>query len=67
MSKDTYISIDDLSGEPAFQDTIWIMRTEKGWYPIQPTSRCKPEEHGALNPHVTSIEDAEGNVLWRRQ
>jgi hypothetical protein len=46
--------------------TYWIMRTAEGWYPIQPSSKCKPEDHGALNPHVVRIEDMEGNVLWDR-
>lgn len=46
--------------------TYWIMRTADGWYPIQPSNRCKPEDHGKLNPHVLSIEDANGKVLWSR-
>jgi hypothetical protein len=46
--------------------TIWIMHTADGWYPIQPSTRCKPEDHAALNPHVIRIEDASGNVLWDR-
>lgn len=46
--------------------TVWIMRTANGWYPIQPSNLCKPEDHGALNPHVIRIEDADGNVLWDR-
>ena len=46
--------------------TVWIMRTADGWYPIQPSERCKPEDHGALNEHVQSIEDTDGNVIWRR-
>ncbi len=47
-------------------DTIWIMRTADGWYPVQPSEKCKPEDHGRLNPHVRRIEDVDGNVLWRR-
>ncbi len=47
-------------------NTIWIMRTKDAFYPIQPSVICKPEDHGKLNPHVTSIEDAAGNVLWKR-
>lgn len=47
-------------------DTVWIMRTGDGFYPILPSAKCKPEDHGALNDHVVSIEDAEGNVLWTR-
>jgi hypothetical protein len=46
--------------------TIWVMRTEDGFYPIQPSTRCKPEDHGRINPHVLSIEDADGKVLWVR-
>jgi len=46
--------------------TVWIMVTAAGWYPVQPSNKCKPEDHAALNPHVIRIEDAAGNVLWRR-
>lgn len=46
--------------------TIWIMRTARGWYPIQPSDHCKPEDHGRLNDHIVSIEDRDGKVLWRR-
>lgn len=46
--------------------TVWIMRTADGWYPIQPSEKCRPEDNGNLNNHVISIEDASGNVLWRR-
>ena len=46
---------------------IWIMKTATGFYPIAPTSKCKPQDHGLLNDHVTQIEDMEGNVLWRRE
>ena len=47
--------------------TFWIMRTATGhFYPIQPSTLCKPEDHGELNDHIMQIEDAEGNVLWRR-
>jgi hypothetical protein len=42
------------------------MKTAEGWYPIQPSEKCKPEDHGALNDHVLSIEDANGNVIWTR-
>jgi len=50
---------------------VLIMRTEKGWYPIE-ASGTKPlkdeaQDHGMLNAHVSSIEDTEGNVLWRKQ
>lgn len=48
--------------------TVWIMRTRDGhFYPIQPSDRCRPEDHGRLNDHVTSIEDVDGNTIWRRQ
>ncbi len=47
--------------------SIWIMFTATGFYPIQPSEKCKPEDHGALNPHVHRIEDMRGNVLWTRQ
>lgn len=47
--------------------TIWIMRTvDNNWYPIQPSEKCKPEDHGRLNNHIVSIEDAAGGVLWQR-
>lgn len=46
--------------------TIWIMRTKDGWYPVQPSTKCKPEDHGKLNDHVVQIEDRDGNVLWKR-
>ena len=47
--------------------TLWIMKTIDGhFYPIQPSDRCKPEDHGRLNDHVRSIEDMDGNVLWER-
>lgn len=47
--------------------TVWIMRTQDHWYPIQPSDRCKPEDHGRLNPHVLRIEDGAGKVLWERR
>ena len=46
--------------------TVWSMHTVDGWYPIQPSSRCRPEDHGDLNPHVLRIEDAAGRTLWTR-
>lgn len=51
----------------ALLDTVWIMRTANGFYPIQPSILCKPEDHGAINPHVLSIEDAQGRVIWERK
>lgn len=50
----------------SLRNTVWIMRTRDGWYPIQPSVKCKPEDHGRLNDHVMQIEDAAGKVLWRR-
>lgn len=46
---------------------VWIMFTADGFYPIQPSKRCRPEDHGALNPHILRIEDIEGNVIWKRE
>lgn len=48
-----------------------IMRAAKGWYPIEACGE-KPladeaADHGALNSHIHTIEDAEGNILWSRQ
>lgn len=46
---------------------VWIMHTASGWYPIEPSDRCKPEDHGALNQHVLRITDAgNGKTLWER-
>lgn len=45
---------------------IWIMKTKTGFYPIEPSEKCKPEDHGRLNDHVMMIEDTDGNVLWTR-
>ncbi len=53
--------------KPELLPTAWIMHTAVGWYPIQPSAACKPEDHGRLNPHVLAIEDIDGNVLWARE
>lgn len=46
--------------------TLWTMHTANGdWYPIQPSEKCRPEDHARLNPHVVEIRDIEGTVLWR--
>jgi len=45
---------------------VWLMFTKDGFYPIQPSARCKPEDHGRLNDHVIRIEDDAGRVLWHR-
>lgn len=47
--------------------TTWFMFTKYGFYPIQPSEQCKPEDHGRLNDHVQRIEDSTGKVLWTRQ
>ena len=52
---------------PSLLPTLWLMRTGDGFYPIQPSDRCKPEDHGRLNPHVLSVEDIDGKVLWKRE
>lgn len=46
--------------------TIWLMFTKDGFYPIQPSAKCKPEDHGRINDHIIRIEDVEGKVLWTR-
>ena len=46
---------------------IWIMKVNGGFYPIEPSKKCKPEDHGRLNPHVLQIEDIDGNILWKRE
>ena len=48
------------------EPVIWIMRTADGFYPIVPSEKCRPEDHGRLNDHVIRIEDTRGNVLWER-
>ncbi len=55
-----------MSDEPIEMPKIWIMHTADGWYPIEPSEKCKPEDHGKLNDHVLAIEDLNGNVLWSR-
>jgi hypothetical protein len=46
--------------------TVWLMFTRDGFYPIQPSWQCRPDDHAALNAHIIRIEDPEGNVLWNR-
>lgn len=46
---------------------VWLMFTKDGFYPIQPSILCKPEDHGNLNPHVVRIENARGDILWERK
>jgi hypothetical protein len=55
-----------MNKSPTMKPEIWIMRTKGGFYPVQPSIFCKPEDHGALNPHVLSIEKPNGQVLWKR-
>jgi hypothetical protein len=57
---------EEVMDEAQLLPTVWLMFTADGFYPIQPSTLCKPEDHGALNDHVTRIEDADGKVLWRR-
>lgn len=45
---------------------VWIMHTATGWYPIQPSDKCRAEDHGRLNDHVIKITDDNGRVLWER-
>lgn len=50
---------------------VLIMRCKDGWYPIEDNADLpladKAMAHGMRNAHIESIEDIEGNVLWRRQ
>lgn len=47
-------------------ERVWLMFTETHFYPIGVSDKCRPEDHGELNPHVIRIEDAYGNTLWSR-
>lgn len=51
--------------------SVLIMRTKDGFYPIDASGtkdlREEAADHGMLNSHITSIEDIDGNVLWRQQ
>ena len=51
---------------PYMQDTVWLMITADGFYPVQPSIFCKPEDHGKINDHVLRIEDADGKTIWER-
>lgn len=47
--------------------TFWTMHVNGGgFYPIQPSEKCTPEAHAALNDHIIEIRDANGAVLWKR-
>jgi len=50
----------DNTREPKLLGTIWLMQTKDGFYPIQPSERCKPEDHGNLNDHIMMISNIEG-------
>ena len=57
---------DKMNKSPMMKNTVWIMRTADGFYPIQPSIFCKPEDHGRMNDHVLKIEDKDGKTLWER-
>lgn len=44
-----------------------IFRRAEGWYPIQVRENEDLAKHAELNPGTLTIEDTEGNVLWRPQ
>jgi hypothetical protein len=52
--------------EPKLLDTVWLMHTKDGFYPIQPSELCKPEDHGKINDHIMMISNLEGDILWKR-
>lgn len=57
----------DTDNDNYLLNTAWTMHTRDGYfYPIQPSARCRPEDHGEINPHVVRIEDIDGRVIWRR-
>ena len=47
-------------------NAIWLMFTEDGFYPIEPSPLCKAEDHGKLNSHVIRIENLAEEILWER-
>jgi len=55
-----------MNKNPVMKSEIWTMHTAGGFYPVQPSIFCKPEDHGKLNGHVLRIEDSAGKVLWER-
>lgn len=50
------------------KNETWIMHTVDGhWYPVTPSVKCTPEDHGFLNDHVVRIENMNGDILWERK
>jgi hypothetical protein len=52
--------------EPKLLDTVWLMHTKDGFYPIQPSEKCRPEDQGNLNDHIMMISNMDGKILWKR-
>lgn len=54
-----------------YRREMMIMRTAEGFYPIKSSGKkhvkLEAADHGEINNHILSIEDMEGNVLWKRQ
>lgn len=50
---------------------ILIMRTGTHFYPIEASGlralKDEARDHGERNSHVASVEDSQGNVLWKRE
>ena len=51
-------------------DEALIIHVEKGWYPIPALSiiplEQQEKDHGEINPHIMSISDINGKILWTR-
>lgn len=48
-------------------DTVWTIEVlDGGFYLIQPSEMCKPEDHGKLNPRILRITDEDGDSIWER-
>jgi hypothetical protein len=58
--------LEDKLREPKMLDTVWLMHTKDGFYLLQPSERCKPEDHGNINDHLMMISSFEGDILWKR-
>mgnify|MGYP003477754411 FL=1 len=54
---------------PETHKRIWLMHTATGHFsPIEPSPRCQPEDHAALNPHIVKIEDCTSReIIWQRK